>query len=40
MAKLGRPPHYKPDYCAIAYKFCLLGATNEDLADLFKVRRS
>ena len=40
MAKPGRPLHYKPDYCAIAYKFCLLGATNEDLADLFKVALS
>jgi hypothetical protein len=28
---------YKPDYCPIAYKFCLLGATNEDLAGLFEV---
>jgi hypothetical protein len=30
-------PNYKPDFCPIAYKFCLLGATNEDLADLFEV---
>ena len=40
MAKLGRPPRYSPDYCPIAYKFCLLGATNEDLAELFKVALS
>ena len=40
MAKLGRPARYSPDYCPIAYKFCLLGATNEDLADLFKVALS
>ena len=40
MSKPGRPPRYSPDYCPIAYKFCLLGATNEDLADLFKVALS
>jgi hypothetical protein len=37
MAKCGPAPNYKPDNCTIAYKFCLLGATNEDLAGLFKV---
>src|SRR5580704_19070275 len=37
IAKRGPTPHYKPDFCPIAYKFCLLGATNEDLADLFEV---
>ena len=37
MAKRGRTPSYTPDCCTIAYKFCLLGATNEDLADLFEV---
>ena len=37
MAKRGPVPNYKPDFCPIAYKFCLLGATNEDLADLFEV---
>jgi hypothetical protein len=40
MTKPGRKPQYKPDYCAFAYKFCLLGATNEDLAGLFKVAHS
>ena len=37
MGKRGPVPNYKPDFCPIAYKFCLLGATNEDLADLFEV---
>ena len=40
MAKRGRTPSYTPDYCPIAYKFCLLGAANEDLAELFKVSRN
>jgi hypothetical protein len=37
MGKRGPAPIYKPDYCTLAYKFCLLGATNEDLAGLFGV---
>jgi hypothetical protein len=37
MGKRGPAPGYKSDYCTIAYKFCLLGATNEDLAGLFEV---
>jgi hypothetical protein len=37
MAKRGAIPKYKSDFCPIAYKFCLLGATNDDLADLFEV---
>ena len=37
MAKRGPAPNYKPDFCPIAYKFCLLGATNDDLAGLFEV---
>ena len=40
MAKRGRTPSYTPDYCTFAYKFCLLGATNEDLAELFGVSRN
>ena len=40
MTKRGRTPSYTPDYCPIAYKFCLLGATNEDLADVFEVSRN
>jgi len=37
MGKRGPAPTYKPEFCPIAYKFCLLGATNEDLAGLFEV---
>jgi hypothetical protein len=33
----GRPPLYKADNAELARKFCLLGATNEDLAGLFEV---
>jgi hypothetical protein len=40
MGARGPEPAYKPDYCALAYKFCLLGATNEDLAGLFEVALS
>ena len=40
MAKRGRTPSYTPDYCTIAYKFSLLGATNEDLAGVFEVSRN
>jgi hypothetical protein len=40
MAKRGRTPFYMPHYCTLAYKFCLLGATNEDLADVFEVSRN
>ena len=40
MAKRGRTPSYTPHHCTIAYKFCLLGATNEDLADVFGVFRN
>jgi hypothetical protein len=33
----GRPTRYKPEYADLAYKFCLLGATNEQLGDFFGV---
>ncbi|MGL5681680.1 MAG: hypothetical protein ACRDDZ_01330 [Marinifilaceae bacterium] len=33
----GRPSRYKPEYCEQAEKLCLLGATNERLADFFGV---
>jgi hypothetical protein len=36
----GRPTLYKPEYPALARRFCQLGGTNEDLADLFQVARS
>ena len=33
----GRPTKYKDEYAEQAYKLCLLGATNEDLANFFEV---
>jgi hypothetical protein len=33
----GRPSSYKPEFAEQATKLCLLGATDEDLADFFKV---
>jgi hypothetical protein len=35
----GRPTVYKPDNAEIALKACILGATNETLAERFKVSR-
>jgi hypothetical protein len=40
MAKRGRPSLYKPEYAGLARKFCLLGATNDDLARSFDVATS
>lgn len=34
---MARPTAYKPEYAEQAKKLCLLGATDEDLADFFKV---
>ncbi len=33
----GRPTDYKPEYAALATKFCLLGAYDKDLARMFDV---
>lgn len=33
----GRPTAYKDEYADQAYKLCLLGATDEDLAKFFEV---
>lgn len=33
----GRPTKYKSEYAKQAFKFCLLGATNSQLADFFEV---
>jgi DNA-binding XRE family transcriptional regulator len=33
----GRRPKYKADYAEQAFKYCLLGATDEQLAELFDV---
>ena len=36
-AKVGRPTSYKPEYAKQAEKLCILGATDDDLADFFGV---
>ena len=36
----GRPTSYKKDYAELVYKFCLLGATDAQLADFFEVAES
>ena len=37
---VGRPSKYKEEYAEQAKKLCLLGATNEKLADFFEVNVS
>lgn len=37
MTKAGRPTLYLRDYCELARNYCLLGATNADLAGFFSV---
>lgn len=36
-AVVGAPTKYKPEYVDLAYKFCLMGATDARLAELFEV---
>lgn len=36
----GRPSKYKTEYGEQAYKLCLLGATDKDMADFFNVQES
>lgn len=36
-APVGRPLKYKPEYAEKAYKFCLLGMNNTQLAEAFDV---
>ena len=36
----GRPTDYRTEYDELAYKFCLLGATDEGLAELLEVSES
>lgn len=36
---LGRPTDYKPEYDELAYGFCLLGATDDFLAERFGVTK-
>ena len=38
--KNGRPTKYKPEHNEQAYKLCLLGATDEQMADFFGVSKS
>lgn len=33
----GQPTAYKPEHCKLARNYCLLGATNEQLARFFEV---
>lgn len=33
----GRPTKYKTEYAELAYKYCLLGATDEQMAEFFEV---
>jgi len=40
MSTRGRPTLYKAENTELARKFCMLGATNEDLARCFEVSRS
>lgn len=40
MAKMGAPTKYKDEYTELAYNYCLLGATDENLADFFGVSES
>lgn len=37
---MGRPSKYKEEYAEQAYKLCLLGATDKELADFFEVSES
>lgn len=36
-APVGRPTKYRPEYAEQAYKLCLLGATDAEMADFFQV---
>lgn len=38
--KGGRPTKYKPELCKDAYKLCLLGFTDKQLAEFFEVAES
>ncbi len=40
MATPGRPTLYKPENADLARKFCMLGATNDELATCFEVSRT
>ena len=38
--KNGRPTSFKEEYIDMAYKLCLLGATDKEMADIFEVALS
>jgi len=37
MTATGRPSDFSPDMCEQAHNYCLLGATNDELAEFFLV---
>jgi hypothetical protein len=37
MTITGRPTGYRPEHCNLAREHCLLGATNDELAEVFDV---
>jgi hypothetical protein len=37
MTTMGRPSDFNPDLCEQAHNYCLLGATNDELAEFFGV---
>jgi hypothetical protein len=39
MTTAGRPTSFEPEYCELAYNYCLLGATNEQLGSSLGVTR-
>lgn len=39
MTTAGQPTLFKPEYCGLAHNYCLLGATNAELAAFFEVTR-
>jgi hypothetical protein len=39
MTTAGQPTSFKPEYCELAYNYCLLGATNEQLGTFLGVTR-
>lgn len=40
VSNAGQPTKYKDEYAKQAYKLCLLGSTDEDMADFFEVSKS
>lgn len=38
-ATIGQPTKYRPGFCELATRHCMLGATNEELGELFGVTK-